>query len=445
MDCKLKAISERRQEPGRRRTPPGNPRQGFETSHKGKINSPRRTTDRINLVENQLCSKEAATRHSMVVEQIPSLESRASIVECATSCQAVSGSIGEEVMRLLFALLSLATALAGAARIAGAQDCIAQTWKGTIGAVPVMMQFDYIGEDSSLAGRYYYRTSIVDLLLVSDSTKPDRWKELDPKGTVTGYLTLSCKENSLSGTWSSPDGSKTLPISAEVQPEDSFSRQRLAGLKTTATKRGTVGKSKYELFTAQGFGAVKGLRLMGDGKIVADINSALMERFTNRLDEAIDCIASGRWQRGEEHGYYYESEMSMIAWNEAFVVIGESYSQYCGGVHPLAGAGATTYGLQTGKAEDASQWLIDRYRKEIPKGSPLGKIIMELYSQEDECADSIELSGEYVWPASTGITFQPMAPYISSACIQDITVPYKSMSPYLSPLGKTNVQAFQSR
>src|SRR5208283_2327598 len=55
------------------RTPAGNPREGFVTSYKGKINSPKRTTDHINLVENQLCSKEAATRHSMVVEQIPSL------------------------------------------------------------------------------------------------------------------------------------------------------------------------------------------------------------------------------------------------------------------------------------------------------------------------------------------------------------------------------------
>jgi hypothetical protein len=351
----------------------------------------------------------------------------------------------EEVLRLLFAFLSLATALAGFAGIADAQDCIAQTWKGTIGAVPVVMQFDYIGEDASLAGRYYYRTSIVDLLLVSDSTKPDRWKELDPKGTVTGYLTLSCKENSLSGTWASPDGSKTLPISAEVQPGDSFSRQRLAGLKTTVIERGSMGKFEHELFMAQGFEAVKGLRLMGDSKAVADINSALKERFTNTLDEAIDCIALGRLQRGENHGYEYESEMSMIAWNNAFVVIGESYSQYCGGVHPLSGSGATTYSLQTSKAEDVSQWLIDRYRRDIPKDSPLGKIILNIYRSEDECIDSIELWGESVWPTSTGMTFQPSAPYISSGCIEDITVPYENLSPYLSPQGKTNVQAFQSR
>jgi len=351
-------------------------------------------------------------------------------------------------MRRLFTFLLLATTLAGFARSADAQDCIAETWKGTIGTVPVMMEFIYEGENDELAGRYYYRTSFVDLFLVSDSEKPDRWKELDPKGTVTGSLTLNCKENALSGAWSSPDGSKTLPISAEVQPSDSFSKQRLDGLKPTVTKRDSTGKLSYELFTAQGFNAVTGLRLMGDSKAVVDINSALMELFTYNLHEAIDCMAFGRWRRGVDHGYEYEFGMSMIAWNKAFVVIGESSSQYCGGIHPLYGSGATTYSLQTGKAEDVSQWLIDRYRKNIPKDSPLGKIVLKIYSQdqEDQCTDdSIELSGEYVWPTSEGITFRPTAPYDYTACIKDITVPYKSMSPYLSPLGKTNVQAFQSR
>jgi hypothetical protein len=348
-------------------------------------------------------------------------------------------------MRLLFAFVSLATAFAGFACRADAQDCIARTWKGTVGGVPVMMQFDYIGKDSSLAGCYYYRSSIVDLLLVRDDARPDRWKELDPKGKVTGYLTLSCKENSLSGTWSSPEGSKTLPISAEVQPDDSFSKQRLAGLKTIVTKRGSTGKFAYELFTAQGFAAVKGLRLLGDGKAVADINSVLMDRFTDTLDDAITCIISGRLRLGEDHNYYHEFEMSMIAWNKAFVVIGESDSQYCGGIHPLYGSGATTYSLETGREEDVSQWLIDRYRKDIAKDSPLGKVIMEQYSQEDECADSIELSGDSAWPASTGMTFRPTAAYVDTGCIEDITVPYKDLSPYLSPAGKTNVQAFQNR
>jgi len=347
-------------------------------------------------------------------------------------------------MRRLLVLLLASAILAGFVRIAEAQDCVAQTWKGTIGAVPVMIEFSYEGEDAALVGRYYYRTSLVDLLLVSDGTNPDRWNELDPKGTVTGYLMLSCKDEALSGSWSSPDGSKTLPISAEVQPADSFSRQRLDGLKPTVTKRQSIGKFEYELFMAQGFEGVKGLRLIGDSKAVADINSALMTSFKNDLEEAMTCRALGRLRRGEDNGYGIESEMWMIAWNKAFVVIGGSSSNYCGQAHPFYWSGATTYNLQTGKAEDVSQWLIDRYRKEIPEDSPLGKIIMKLYPQAEDCADSITWPGDSLWPTSTGITFQPSTPvYASSGCIEGVNVPYKSLSSYLSPPGKMNARIFQ--
>ncbi len=353
---------------------------------------------------------------------------------------------GKRMRMLLIAFLSIATVLAGFAQAADTQDCIAQTWKGTIGSVPVMMQFDYIGEDGALVGRYYYRTSITDLLLVSDNKKPGRWKELDPKGKVTGYVALSCEGSSLSGTWSASDGSKTLPVSAGSLPADTFSKQRLAELKTVVTERGSIGKSEYELFSAQGFEAVKGLRLKGEGKTIADINNALLERYKTWLDEAIECKASGRLQRGEDHGFEYSSEMSMDAWNEAFVVIGESSSRYCGGLHPVYEEGATTYSLQTGKEEDVSQWLIESCRKDISKDSPLGKILMKIYeSEEEKCADSIELSGENIRPTAEGMTFRPSAPYAATACIENITVPYRDMSPYLTFEGNKNVQVFEGR
>jgi hypothetical protein len=50
----LKQSANEFKRPGRRRTSASNPRQGFETSYRRKINSPKRTTDHINQVENQL-------------------------------------------------------------------------------------------------------------------------------------------------------------------------------------------------------------------------------------------------------------------------------------------------------------------------------------------------------------------------------------------------------
>ncbi|MCE5242246.1 MAG: hypothetical protein LLF99_03555 [Desulfobacteraceae bacterium] len=348
-------------------------------------------------------------------------------------------------MRRLFAFLVLAATLAAFVRAAEGRDCIAETWKGTIGTVPVMMEFDHEGEDGALAGRYYYRSSLVDLLLVRDGSKPERWKEVDPGGKVSGYLTLTCRDHLLSGTWTSPDGSKSLQVSAEAQPSDSFFSRRREGIKPAVTRRESVGGFHYELFTARGFDAVKGLRLSGDGKAIADINMALMEKFTDSLKEAVTCKSLGRLRMGEDNSYAVESEMWMVAWNRAFVVVGEKSSNYCGQTHPMYSEGATTYNLGTGKEEDVSQWLIDRYRADIPKDSPLGQVILEIYREEEGSCDeeSIELSGASSWPDSDGITFRPAASYSDTACIQDITVPYEKMSPYLSPLGKKNAQAFQ--
>jgi hypothetical protein len=368
----------------------------------------------------------------------------------------------EVFLRQLFALLVLVISLSGFAHAKEAEDCIAQTWKGTIGTVPVMMQFensDPGDEGSPFAGRYYYRTGLTDLLLVKDGAKQDRWKELDPKGKVSGYLALICKDNILSGTWSSRDGSKTLPITAEVQPSESYSGYRMAGFEPKTGKRASIGGFHYERLAAQGFESVKGLRLAGDGKALGDINSALMKRFTGRLAEGIDCIASGRMRRGEDHGYEYEYSMHMIAWNNAFVVVGENLSEYCGGTHPSVSAEATTFNFRTGKSEAVSHWLIEKYRQEIPRNSALGKIIMKIYREKDvliypaksteidpdECLDAIELTGENIWPTSTGITFRPGTTYNQSACIQDIDVPYKRLSPFLSPQGKANMKAFQGR
>lgn len=368
-----------------------------------------------------------------------------------------SGHKGAINLRRLYTLFVLVITLAGFVRLAVAQDCILQTWKGTIGDVPVMMQFEAIEADDASAGRYYSRTSFVDLILIRDDEQPERWKELDAKGKVRGYLTLACQENILSGTWSSMDGSKTLPINAKSQSAESYSKQRLAQLKTTG-ERASFGKFRYEFFTAQGFDKVSGLRLIEKNKAVTGINRALMERFKIRLEAGSDCLAAGRIQRGEDHDYDYDFDMNIIAWNKSFVVIGESVSEYCGGMHPAQWSGATTYNLRTGKPEEVPGWLIGEYRKGIPKDSALGKILLGRYRQKDvqiyptqgqidpkECPNAIEFSSESMWPTAMGLTFRPSAPYVHSACIVDITIPYKRLLPYLSSQGKANIKAFGKR
>jgi hypothetical protein len=350
-------------------------------------------------------------------------------------------------MRRIFAIFASLIFFAGFAHADESQDCLARQWKGTIGNAPIVMWFEFEGEDSSLAGLYYYQTSLADILLIKDDTKPDRWKEVDSRGKLTGHLTLSCKGDVLSGVWSSPDGARTLPVKAGVQESGSYSKERLDAFKPMIAERNSIGSFNYELLAIKDFKSVRGLQLIGNGKALSDINNTLLKSFKDNLDQALECLAYGRMRRGWDHGYEYEASMSMIEWNNSFVVIGVNHSEYCGGIHPLSGSGATTYNLKTGKTEDVSQWLIERHRKDISKESALGKIIIEIYLQENpdnECPDFIKLSGDGIWPTEKGIIFQTSAPYAQSACILDIAVPYKKLSPYFSPAGKENVKAFQS-
>jgi len=352
------------------------------------------------------------------------------------------------MMKRLFVLLVVLTlTLSGFAQAADSDDCLAKTWKGTIGNTPITLWFEFEGEGASLVGIYYYGSGPVDLLLIKDAGKPDRWQELDARDKITGYLTLSCKGNVLSGVWSSPDGLHTLPVKAGSHGAGPYSKQRLDGLKPVIAERSSIGGFGYEILAAKDFKSVGGLRLAGTERGIENINNALGKDFRAKLDEAIECFAYGLMRRGRDHGYEYEYSMSMIDWNRSFVVIGSIYSQYCGGIHPLSGSGATTYSVRTGKPENVSLWLIDGYRENIPKESALGKIIMEIYRQEDpdnnECLKVIELSGEGIWPTGEGIVFQPVASHAYSSCIVDITVPYRKMEPYLSPAGKENAKAFR--
>lgn len=335
---------------------------------------------------------------------------------------------------------------------AQAQECLVGTWKGTIGSIPVVVEFDpAMGADNTLAGRYYYRSSLEDLLLVKDQAGRNRWKEIDPKGRVTGYLVFNCDGRSLNGEWKSTDGSRTQPVSATADSLHAYSKTRLDSVKPSVSAGKALGSSRYEVLSVPRYPSVAGLRLIGRGTGIAKINEILMEQFRSALNDDMTCRAYGRHSRGEDHGYETAAEWNIVAWNRASVVINHSSSGYCGGAHPYSGWGAAVYDVSTGEREDVSKWLAEEYQKGIAGDSALGRLLLKLYRPskgtpaDDECLDVVQLSASEVWPTSTGMSFQTWAPYAAHACIEDVVVPYNKMISYLSPYGKTRVQEFRVR
>lgn len=346
----------------------------------------------------------------------------------------------------------LCAMLVGFTLMAHADECLQGSWKGQLGDTPIMLRFDATGPDATLAGRYYYRTSAQDLLLRRDAAAADRWDEIDPQGKVSGHWELRCNsdgqtERKLAGTWKSPNGARTQPLTARPQAHGAYRDARMAALQPTVAQRQSLGPWRHELLGAPPpyHDRVHGLRLLGTNAGLPAINRALWSRYLDDLDTAMECIISGRLERGEEHGYEYTAAFSPIARNGAFIVIRHNSGGYCGGAHPFAEQNVTTYDAVTGASEDVSSWLDIPYRREIDLSSMLGKRLLALYGApaNDICPTVMTFSGSTAWPTPEGLVFRAWAPYAYGHCIEDVVVPYRDIAPRLSPYGQGQVRRFR--
>jgi len=327
------------------------------------------------------------------------------------------------------------------------------TWQGTIGKIPVTMNFDSMNiEDNKVpVGKYYYRSGLIDLILKRDKTNPNQWQELDIQGNVTGILTLTCKDNTFSGEWKSPNGKQKLPINAHAI--ESYSKTRLDSVKPKEIKHGTIGGHRFAIIAAEGNNNVQGLRLHDKTPGIEKINNKLFENYLSQLDDAIGCISYGRQERGVNDQYEFNYDSELIAWNTHFAVIKHSQGMYCGGAHPDGNHRVETYRTDSGELEDVFEWLPNSYRDEIFQNSDLGKLLVKVYrsmrsrsdlgeNDADDCLKDLKISGSSIWPTDKGIVFPTWAPYSCKPCMEDITVPYKDILPFLSSYGRQQIKFF---
>jgi hypothetical protein len=344
----------------------------------------------------------------------------------------------------MLAAAAIGNASAAAADKTDPNACLLHTFSGSLGTIPVNLEFQERSED--IRGRYYYRTTYSDLYLVQDA-KTKRWQESGGDGKSSGSLVLQCAGDKLSGSWTSADGKKTLPLTAsvaDVGAKKTYDEKRFAAASFKTLKASSVAGKRYETFTQPQWSGVIGLRLLDKSEAVSKINALLMEDFHTSLNDTVDCAASGFWDRGPDAGYENNIGWTPRAWNAGFVVIEIDADGYCGGAHPYHGSSASTYNLKTGAKEDVKEWLQDKYRADIAPDTPLGKLLTRISGRDAQegCEEAISWSGTSVWPLAEGLAFQPWAPHSMSSCIEEIVVPYKTVMAYLSPYGKAQVQAF---
>ncbi|WP_197325404.1 hypothetical protein [Ralstonia solanacearum] len=334
-----------------------------------------------------------------------------------------------------------------------ALSCMEKTWKGTIGAHAATFYFDPSALGSTMAGYYYYGTSPHDLVLVQDTSRPGRWKEMDVTNKVTGVLELSCTDTRLIGTWTDPSGKTVLPLRAEPTSEP-YAQRRAAATRPIPSGPFQFGRFQYEILRTPHYKEVVGsneirtVRLLGEGAGLARINAVLRAGLDEALQTSTACSSSGRISRGVDHDFEHASEQHLVEWNDQFVVIGGSAWGDCGGPHPYADAEVSTYRVSTGGLEAISSWLVPAYASGISPASPLGKRLLERYKKlrgpdEQACVDAVSFSASDAWPSKDGMTFHASVPDALSGCEERVTLAPPVLAPFLSTAGQANLQVFR--
>jgi hypothetical protein len=198
------------------------------------------------------------------------------------------------------------------------------------------------------------------------------------------------------------------------------------------------------------------VKLVGNSKGVKAINAILLKSYLSEIGES-DCVDTEK--QGGDWGITYND--SVVTWNKSYVVI-EGYSTgFCGGGHGFVETGYGIYDLKTGNQEYINLWLKKEYQSEIDVESKLGLLLNKLYikrqtellkkTNKKEFIESINGCIEFYgishfnqfWPVLGGLTFVKSTAYADRECIDEVTLSYKDVLPFLSEKGKHAIQAFR--
>ena len=252
-------------------------------------------------------------------------------------------------------------------------------YEGTLGKAKIIVQLveeldDMEGTTRREYSRYSYLPKPRDLnlfmtgdgkALTFEESPQQSWEFKSPEAgekKVTGRWTLSVKGGNASGTWTSPDGKKKLPITLTavpdlpqeaVNPDLNVMNETYNGLWLDAVtfadhaSAKTFGEVEVRFVKDSIFGIE--LPIIGafpDAARKEDINAMLMKANRAKVSEYRDCKSSvpQEWL-GENDGAEMTYEINYAS--PTLLSITESGSINCGGAHPNNYTTPITYDLTT--------------------------------------------------------------------------------------------------
>lgn len=330
-------------------------------------------------------------------------------------------------------------------------------WRGTLGTQAIMLclQRGAINDSS-----YYYARHRVTIPLHSDDTiRNDRWHEGASDTDASGSWELDVAQGErMSGTWSSPDGARTLPIRLTRVPtsDDPGTACRFEGTASMAYNGPRVDAEK--LTTTIAADQTRSVRAFGDKLSIVELpdevpnaarfNSAMRTWLREQIVAYHDCAVM---TSGRDVDFRQQREIELRAGN--WLVVRESYESDCGGAHPNGGvAGYQTWNLDAGSVVEPWTWIRASkvkcdYSSDCGYAAPekLNALIIAKADRNkdgDECADAVnENHGYLLRPSKTGLVFSTNFAHVIQACDEDIEVSYAELAPFLTATGKADLKS----
>lgn len=351
-------------------------------------------------------------------------------------------------MKLAAFVLAVVVGLAsGAGAAAEGPDGV---FAGTVGKASVVACFS-----SDATATYYYAKLGRDIGLVrrGDGGWDERRSEADEEdaaggsaggkksagSTGTWRLTAGPADR-LTGTWTSPDGRRSLPISmtrtarttAGECPSDAYNGVRVARVARVPGKEQTTGGLRTRPFTALG-NSVKGFEIVGDAPESKGLQRAVEALHRALLGQYYECVGPAATENREAE---FSGSLEVDAVTEHFVVVKQAVEYDCGGPYPDSDSNYRVFDRASGRKVDVAKWLT------VPVASIARK---HWKSTEPECAgESASGNSILFWPTARGLTLEPQFPHAMAVCRTDVTVPYARLAGKLTEAGKSAAAEFSS-
>jgi len=355
-------------------------------------------------------------------------------------------------------------------------------WTGRIGDSKVITCFMNSDDPAHTnSSSYVYLRHLKHIRLTPDQSSKNTWLEGDPN-SPTGIWTFDVQPNRISGTWTNPQKTRTLPIvldrfksimSSYVTgcPDEVFGSNALPQThpeKITSSKEKTLNGRRYRVLSALG-GAVTSAELIGEGQTIATLNTQLMNELRIGVWAYQSCPTAGelRGEKRKNEKPDYNTSTEPVFWNAQWISFVSINSSDCGGAHPFSSTSYSTRSLLSGneinlwnwirnsKKEDASPQY-DSFFFNYSAPAALNKIITRKFikqrlalnlkeaHEENGCLDTIRTNSEYkIHLGRKGLVFSPSFPDFTKACEDDIEIPYGELMPFLTKSGRDAVQVIQ--